>query len=67
MKANAKIFALYKGDEFLDVGTIDEIARRFNVARQTILFYGTQAYKNRKKNSKKCKILIELDEFYEEF
>ena len=40
-------YALYKGDKFIDVGTLKEIARRQGVKYSTIIFYGTPAYQKR--------------------
>lgn len=36
-------FGLYRGDEFLDVGTAAELAERFDVRPETIAFYATPA------------------------
>lgn len=44
-----KEYALYKGDELLAMGTIEEIAKQIGVKRETIVFYKTPAYKNRLK------------------
>ena len=32
-----KIYALYKGDNFLDVGTLDELATRKKLKKNTLL------------------------------
>lgn len=36
-----KVYALYHGDEFVDLGTIVEIANRQGVKPNTIKFYAT--------------------------
>lgn len=53
-------YALYKGDEVLCVGTIDEIAKHQKVARKTIFHYQTPAYKRRKKGGRTYRELVKL-------
>jgi hypothetical protein len=38
-----KLYALYEGDEFIDVGTIDEIAERNGTTKKTLYSYRTYA------------------------
>ncbi len=60
-----KEYALYKGDEFLSVGTAKEIAKEVGVKPKTVMYYGTNAYKRKlakRKNSKNAKILIKLED-----
>ncbi len=59
-----KIYALYKGDNLLIMGTIDEIAKSQNVKKETILFYGTNTYLKRHENSRSgnYKVLVRLDD-----
>lgn len=59
----AKEFALYKGEEFITVGTIEEIAKTEGVKKETIKFYGTRSYRDRLENrkTKQAKVLIPLD------
>lgn len=42
-----KIYALYKGDKFIFVGTKEEIANILHVQPRTIIFYASQSYRNR--------------------
>jgi len=56
-----KEFALYKGDNLLIMGTIEEIAKKQNIKESTVSFYKTPTYKNRIAKSKNAKILIALD------
>lgn len=62
-----KYFALYQGDEFIDLGTLDELSRKFNMKKTTLLFYSTKSYKKRiakrKKKLKNCKILIRIEDY----
>lgn len=59
------MYALYKGEECLGIGTIYQLSEKFNVKLETIKFYGTNAYKRKlekRKNSRNAKILVNLDE-----
>ncbi|MBC2367811.1 hypothetical protein HBP99_04145 [Listeria booriae] len=40
-------YALYKGDELLKIGTVDELAEYKGVKRETILFYTSPTYTKR--------------------
>lgn len=59
-----KEYALYKGDQLLIIGTIDEIAKNQNVQKKTINFYHSKAYLKRIKKSHigNYKILISLED-----
>lgn len=41
------IYAVYKGEEFLDVGTIPELAERLNVIINTVVFWTSKKYHQR--------------------
>lgn len=56
-----KEYALYKGEEMLAIGTLDELAAWKGVARKTIQFYQYPTYQKRAKNSKNRMIVIPLD------
>jgi len=43
----SKCYAIYKGDKFLDLGTIQELAKRQKVSAETIRFYSSQACRKR--------------------
>lgn len=63
------MYALYKGEKCLGIGTVQQLAQQLNVQLRTIQFYGTDAYKRKlekRKNSNNAKILINLDECGEE-
>ena len=43
----ARVYALYKGDEFIDLGTIEEIAGRVGIKKRTLYFYRSIGYRRR--------------------
>lgn len=55
-----KVYALYRGEKFLGIGTKKELAELLNVKVETISFYGTPAYTKRT-NSEKGRRLVVLD------
>ncbi|EOU1489373.1 hypothetical protein VOH95_002629 [Clostridium perfringens] len=60
-----KVYALYKGEKLLSMGTIFQIAQDLNVQVRTVKYYGTDAYKRKlakRKKSNNSKILIELED-----
>ena len=40
-------YAVYKGDEFICIGTRKELAKKFNVSINTVQFWNTPANKRR--------------------
>jgi len=50
---NKTIYALYRGDEFIDLGTADELAKKRGVSKNTIQFLASPIYKKRHNNSDK--------------
>lgn len=56
-----KEYALYKGEECLAIGTVNEIAEQQKVKPSTIYFYKSNTYKKRGKMDGNKKILIEID------
>lgn len=59
------MYALYKGEKCLGIGSIPQLAKQFNVQLRTIQYYGTNAYKRKLEKRKKsydAKILIDLDD-----
>ncbi len=55
----AKEYALYKGEELLGMGTIRELAERFNVKITTLYYYRTPTYLRRTSNERGRR-LVEL-------
>lgn len=56
----SKEYALYKGEDMLAMGTLDDIAAEMGVKRRTIIYYGTPSYEKRGRGNNKRK-LIRLD------
>lgn len=52
-----RTIALYKGDELIDIGTVQEVAERRGVLKRTIYFMSQPAYVKRAKNGKKPRIV----------
>lgn len=48
------------GDEFLDIGTVEELAKKFNVKKETITYWASPA--NVKRAGKNGKVAVKLDE-----
>lgn len=61
-----KCFALYHGDKFLDLGTIDELVKRLKIKKETLQFYAAPSYfkriSARKNGLENSKILIRIDD-----
>lgn len=63
IKTNEKYYALYKGDKFIDLGSMLYLCKKYNFRRQTLMFYKTPAYLKRiEKGYKKKLILIEIED-----
>ena len=55
-----RIYALYKGDEYIMTGTKQELAEYLGVKKTTIDFYICPAYarKSKSKNNKRKKVIF---------
>ena len=42
------IYAVYRGDEFIDMGTIKQLASKFRVKEDTMRYYTSKAHKRRR-------------------
>lgn len=59
-------YALYRGDEFLDLGTLEYLSKTFGFTRKTLHFYKSPTYKKRIRST--STIVIKIDnggEIYE--
>ncbi|MFV2030806.1 hypothetical protein [Neisseria sp. S1] len=60
---NTKIYALYKGENLIDMGTVYQLTKRQNVQVKTIRYYQTPTYKKRNHgNNHRTLVCIEGDE-----
>ncbi len=55
------VYAVYKGDKFLDLGTVEELSKKFKVKKETVWFWATSVNKRRAKKKRKIAIKIEED------
>lgn len=55
-------YALYKGDEFIDLGTIKEMSKRLGMAQNTLRFYSSPTQSKRIKSNGYIVIRIEGEE-----
>ena len=55
-----KIYALYKGDEQLAEGTLDELIKKLNVKKKTLLFYQS-AVNSIKRNKGNRRVLVRVE------
>lgn len=44
-------YALYKGDEFIMIGTLKELSEYLRVKKDTVYFYSMPAYQKRSKGN----------------
>lgn len=59
------IYALYKGDTFITLGTIEEIAKYEEVKPRSIRYLQTPCYKKRfKEDDNNRKVLIKIERDY---
>lgn len=42
-------YAIYKGDKFIDLGTVNQLAKKLNVSPKTIRFMSSKSMKARDK------------------
>lgn len=58
-------YALYRGDDLLYIGTVEELAKAHGVKKRTIIQYRTPSYEGvvaKRKNPDKCITLVSLDD-----
>ena len=56
-----KVYAMYKGDECLAVGTLIQLARDLNIKYNTLKFYLTPTYKKRSSKGKNRRELVRVE------
>lgn len=57
----SKIYAMYKGEECIAMGTIIQLAKQLNVDIQTIRFYLTPSYRKRVKKGNNRRELVRVE------
>ncbi len=57
----AWVYAMYKGEDCLAIGTIDEICEKMKIKKSTFHFYRTSARMKRVKNKNKSRMVIRID------
>lgn len=57
------LYALYKGDTFIDIGTKEYLAQKLNINIRSIEFYMSPTYQ--KRNNYKGWVVIRVDDFDE--
>lgn len=60
--SKGKIYAIYQGDKFLDLGTAEELAKKYNVKKTTIYHWARPAYKKKIKFYEKTLVVISVGE-----
>lgn len=55
-----KEYALYHGEQFINIGTLNDLAKEQGVKPETLLFYSSPAYLKRVKA--RGFVLVKLDE-----
>ena len=60
-----KIYAYYRGDEFVAVGTVQEIAKQLNLSVETIYFYIAPSSKGKRGNVEVIRLEDESDDNYD--
>lgn len=61
MIKNKNEYALYDDDTLLDFGTLDYLAERLNIKKDTLFYYLTPSYQKRAMRNKKKRILIKIE------
>lgn len=56
------IYAVYRGDKFIDLGTKYQLAKKLNVSPETVDYYSTPTYRKRIKNYEKGLLAIKIKE-----
>ena len=56
------VYAMYKGEECLAIGTSEEICEQMGISMKTFYFFRTNWYKGLLKKSKNRRFIIKLEE-----
>lgn len=58
MRKTYKQYAIYKGDEFLDIGTSEELSKKYNLTLKTFYWYATSKRYNSKEHRRGYTIFV---------
>ena len=61
MRKSKTIYAYYKGDTFINMGTVPELAKYLGVSTRTIKFYTTKTYRKRRKEDGNNIVVIKVE------
>ncbi len=61
MSRKEGVYAIYKGDTFIDVGTAKELARSQGIKIKTVQFYASGASKRRAGTSTKRIVVVRVE------
>lgn len=53
-----KVYVVYKGEDILAIGTVEEIAKILGIKPESVIFYNSKTYK--KRTSENARRLIEI-------
>lgn len=56
------IYAMYKGDDIIAIGTSDEICKQLGINKMSFHRYRTKYYKKLLENSKNRRYVVKLDD-----
>lgn len=59
MRSVTAEYAVYKKEDTIALGTIEECAKTLNIKPESVAYYGTPTYKKRTKNGR---VLVKLEE-----
>ncbi len=54
-------YALYKGDEFLDIGTAEQLGSKFDLSANTVKYYASNAHLERLKKKDDGIVAVRLE------
>jgi hypothetical protein len=57
-----QVYAIYKGEKFLDIGTSKELSEKFKVKRETIQFWSTPSHINKMGKNSMCTVKLGKEE-----
>jgi hypothetical protein len=61
-KNDQSIHAIYSGDNFLDLGTLEELSERFNMKRKTLQWLKSPTAHKRMTGERNGMIVIEIED-----